>query len=497
MKPSLGLLLSTTLLTGVAARAAERPNVIFLFADDQRADTIGAHGNPHIDTPNLDKLAHSGVSFRQNYCPGSFGGAVCIASRLMLMTGRYWMNTKGWNSIKTFPQVMGENGYTTFAVGKWHNRLPLLKRSFQSGKSIHMGGMADHTKTSLEDLTHKGTLVNPRVGKEFSSTGFANTAIDFLKTHKKDKPFFLYVAFTAPHDPRNPPMTYRKRYYDKRPPLPKNFMPLHPFNNGYILGKKRDESLAGWPREKAVVSDQLCEYYGLITQLDEQVGRIVKQLKESDFADNTIIIYTADHGLGIGSHGLMGKQNIYEHSLGCPLIISGPGIPKNKEIKAMTMLTDLFPTICNLTKTPLPKKKVDGKDLASLWEGRVKRLHDSTFFPFQNSMRAVNDGRWKLHVYPKINHTLLFDLENDPDELNNLAEKNPEKVKALLKQMKKWQVRLKDKALLTCENPIPKEIDLTKNKRTMDVWQPKWIRDKYFDGRAKADHGPKGHKTKK
>ena len=182
-----------------------------------------------------------------------------------------------------------------------------------------------------------------------------------ISVTEKENPFFLYVSFMAPHDPRNPPQKYREIYYKKRPPLPKNFLPQHPFQNAPPTTSGRDEGLAPWPRSKEMISDQLCEYYGLVTHLDKQVGRILKALEQSEHADNTIVIYTADHGLAMGSHGLLGKQNVYEQSMQCPLILKGPGIPKGKSSEAFTYVHDLYATLCNLAGVT-PENKIDSKE---------------------------------------------------------------------------------------------------------------------------------------
>ncbi len=472
---------------------AERPNIVFLFADDQRPDTIAAHGNEHIQTPHLDRLAANGLSFTSNYCAGSYSGAVCVASRSMLMTGRHWHridDTKDWEGLPTLPEQLGKAGYQTFAVGKWHNGLKTLARSFQAGRNLYMGGMADHTKTSVQDLLPNGELTEKKVGKRFSSTLFADAAIDFIESHSSDSPYFLYVSFTAPHDPRNPPPTYRKLYYDNRPPLPKNFLPDHPFDTGHLTGGKRDESLASHPRKRSDVSDQLCEYYGLITQLDSQVGRILDAIETSGQSEDTIIIYTADHGLAMGSHGLLGKQNLYEHSMGAPLIVSGPGVPKNRMTSAFTYILDLHKTILELSDTPITED-IDGVDLSPLFGNPNARTRDSVFLAFQDKMRAIRDMQYKLHVYPEINHKVLFDLENDPNEMYNLAD-NPlysDKVDELTELMKSWQRKVGDPSPLSVANPGPKEIDFRTVERTLDRWQPEWIREKYFDGRSDPDHG--------
>ncbi|PQJ27243.1 choline-sulfatase [Rubritalea profundi] len=474
---------------------SKKTNIILLFADDQRADTIGAHGNPHIQTPNLDKLSDSGFSFRKNYCAGSFSGAVCVASRAMLMTGRHWQQIpgrnkgSGWSALPVLPRYLRDKAdYKTFIVGKWHNGQETLRSAFSSGSSVYMGGMVDHADFYVQDYA-QGKLGDKRKAKEFSSAEFASAAINYIQKAETNKPFFLYVAFTAPHDPRNPPEKYRQIYYKNRPPLPKNFLPEHPFSNMPMRGMGRDECLAPWPRTKAVISDQLCEYYGLVTHLDEQVGRIVKSVEESPHAENTIIIYTADHGLAMGSHGLLGKQNVYEQSMSSPLIINGTGIAKGKS-NAFTYVHDLYATICDFANIPTPDG-VTSKNLLPLIRGEKETLRDSLFLPFQNNQRAVNDGRWKLHIYPQINHQLLFDLESNPDETNNLLASHPEKVKELTNLMGKWRRKVGDKDPLSVTKPQPLKVDYSKVKRVLDVWQPKWIRDKYFDGREKANHGPK------
>lgn len=460
---------------------SQRPNFVFLFADDQRSDTIGAHGNKEIQSPHLDKLVDAGFSFKNNYCAGSYSGAVCVASRAMLMTGRYWnhipnVQKNGWASLDLLPAYLKEKAaYETFIVGKWHNGLNTLKSAFSDGASVYMGGMANHADFLVQDYKD-GQLAKKKPAKDFSSTEFANSAIKYIEEASSDKPFFLYVAFMAPHDPRNPPEKYRQLYYKNRPSLPKNYKPLHPFKNVKFTTQGRDEGLAPWPRTKAVINDQLCEYYGLITHLDEQVGRIVDAVKSSIHAENTIIIYTADHGLAMGSHGLLGKQNVYEHSMKSPLIISGSGIPHG-ETYSFNYIHDLYATVCDYAGVELPAL-LDSKSLRPLIEGETKQIHQALFLPFQESQLAINDGRWKLHVYPQIDHYLLFDLENDPHELRTLKDQN--KKIELLDLMKAWQVKTGSQAPLMVTNPDPKEVDYSKLEQRLDKWQPKWIQDKYF-----------------
>ena len=294
----------------------------------------------------------------------------------------------------------------------------------------------------------------------------------------------------APHDPRNPPKKYREIYYKNRPPLPKNFLPQHPFQNAPPTTSGRDEGLAPWPRTKKMISDQLCEYYGLVTQLDQQVGRILSALQKSGQADNTIVVYTADHGLGMGSHGLLGKQNVYEQSMQCPLILKGPGIPKGKTSEAFTYVHDLYATLCNLAKV-VPENKIDSKDLTEIIRGNSKEVRNSLFLPFQDNQRSINDGKWKLHIYPQINHQLLFDLEKDPHEMKDLSEdpNHSEELEKMKGLMSAWRKLLQDPYPIRSKNPIPSKPAYDNEKRVLDRWQPKWIRNKYFGGRSDTSQG--------
>lgn len=461
---------------------AGRPNILILFSDDQRHDTIAAYGNPLIRTPHIDSLVRRGFSFRGNYIFGGNNGAVCVPSRAMLMSGKTWfrMDAPTLNGVRLLPEMLGENGYATFATGKWHNGQPSWLRAFQQGRSVMFGGMSDHTKVPVRDLGPDGKLTEVRTGEKFSSELFADAAIDFIENQDGRKPFFAYVAFTAPHDPRQPPESYREMYYRNLPPLPANFLPQLPFDNG-MMRNLRDENLAAWPRTESVIRDQLAEYYGMITHMDEQIGRIFAALEKSGKAENTIVIFAADNGLALGSHGLLGKQSVYEHSMRTPLIIAGPGIPNGKSTRAFTYLLDVFPTLCDVLGIARPEG-LEGESLRPLWEGKRSSIRDSVFLPFLQIQRAVRDERWKLIAYPKIGHLQLFDLRNDPNEIRNLIDRpeNGVHVRRLQKLMKQWQERVGDTLELPTQNHQPPAIDLTGQDRKPDQWQPDWIIKKYF-----------------
>ena len=456
------LALLATLSLTLPARAAERPNILFLFSDDQRADTIAALGNPHIQTPHLDRLVREGTAFTRAYCMGAMQGAVCVPSRAMLMSGRTLFRIQeNLAGLATWPEQFGAAGYATFISGKWHNGAPSVQRSFQTGKAIFLGGMTqqDVAQAAVQDLSADHQLGAKRPAGKIPSELFADSAIEFLQQQKGERPFVCYVAFNLPHDPKVAPKEYHDRAAASPPPLPKNFLPQHPFNNGELL--VRDEKLEQWPRTPEAVRRHLADYYATISFLDAQVGRILAALKESGQYEQTLIVFSSDHGLAIGSHGLFGKQNLYEHSMRAPLLFAGPGVPKAKQSDAFCYLLDIGPTLYELAGVKLPES-VEGRSLAPILAGRQAKVRDSLFTAYRHLMRAVRDDQWKLIRYPPINKSQLFDLKADPDELKDLSEdtQHAGELKRLTALLEKWQSDLGDQQPLSTNHPAPLQIEL-------------------------------------
>jgi arylsulfatase A-like enzyme len=458
-----GLIAAAGMLAGGLSRASEaptatkRPNVLILFADDQRADTIAALGNSQIRTPNLDRLVSQGTSFTRAYCMGSLQGAVCVPSRAMLLTGRTLFHVK--DDLKgqpTWPEAFANAGYTTFFTGKWHNQEASALHVFQQGKAVFLGGMGDPYQLPIQDISLDHKFVNERLSGDHSVKVFADAAADFIRAQSGKGPFLCYVPFNLPHDPRVAPQRYHDRYNAERPPLPANFLPQHPFNNGDLIG--RDEELAPWPRTPEIVRQHLADYYAAIEFLDAQIGRIVEAIQASNQYDNTLIVFTADHGLAIGSHGLFGKQNLYDHSMHAPLIIAGPDIPRGRRVDAMCYLLDIFPTLGDLAGIPAPSGS-EGQSLVPILTGQRQSGRDSIFTAYIDVQRAVRDDRWKLIIYPKINKTQLFDLKNDPAELHDLSNgaDRAADVKRLTGLLRQWQERLDDAQPLSSAKPLPAE----------------------------------------
>ncbi len=402
-----------------AADAGPLPNVLFLLADDFRPDAMGCAGNPDVQTPNLDRLAGEGCFYRNAYIMGAMQGAVCIPSRAAIMSGRTLFRVpESLKDTTTWPMILRKAGYKTFATGKWHNGATSCAASFPDARSIFLGGMTDQFKVELQDVGPEGKMVNKRTGVGHSSEIFADEAIRFLREQTPGNPFALYVAFTSPHDPRESPPEFRNRYRPERLALPPNFAPVHPFDNGDMA--LRDEKLAPWPRQPKEIRRQLADYYGIITHLDFQIGRILAALRTQGQHTNTLVVFAGDNGLALGSHGLMGKQNLYEHSMRVPLILRGPGVPRAQPQSAFVYLLDLCPTLIELSGQTIPAS-IEGQSLVPLWTGRTNSIRGTIFTAYRDCQRALRDDRWKLIRYPLVDRTQLFDLQVDPFETNNLA----------------------------------------------------------------------------
>jgi len=427
------VLLGILLLRSSAHSAAgeKPPNILFLFADDQRADTIGALGNATIKTPRLDALVRSGVSFRRAYMQGANNAATCIPSRAMLLSGQSLSKIdEKLLRDKTWPEAFREAGYTTFTSGKWHNGEASIPKCFQYARSMFTGGMSDPTNAPLRHL-EGGKMTKPVKSSKHACEVFADEAIQFLKSHQ-DGPFLCYLPFDAPHDPHIVPEDFPLRYDPATIPLPANYLPQHPFDNGEL--NIRDEVLLPKPRTPEAIKEMLAEYYRYVSYLDFQIGRVLDALASSPFAENTIIVFSADSGVARGSHGLIGKQNLYEHSLRVPLVLSGPRIPKNMSTDAMCYLFDVFPTLGALCGVSAPKES-EGIDLSEVLRDPSKPGRQHLQFAYKDVQQAACDARWKLIHYPKQSQTQLFNLAADPAEITNLANKpeNEELIARLLK----------------------------------------------------------------
>lgn len=439
------LLFTACLIAGAVfcrARAQEQRNVLFILVDDMQSDAIGYLGNHHIHTPNIDRLMRSGVTFTNAYTNGALCGALSMPSRAMIMTGRgmFQVQSDGMKIPEchtTLPQHLRANGYRTFATGKWHSDKASFNRSFAEGENIFFGGMHPYESNGhvSPHLTHYDST--GRYGKElkfvgdrFSSLMFADAAVDFLLSTKDgSQPFLAYVAFTSPHDPRNQhPIGYGRTYEAQDVALPKNFLPEHPFDNGEL--KVRDEIVLPAPRYAEDMKREIALYYNMVNEVDCQIGRVIDALKRSGNYDNTIIVFASDNGLAMGQNGLIGKQSLYEHSVGVPLAIIDPAnrSHRGEKSQALCYLYDLFPTLCDMLHLAVPES-VTGKSFASCLKRPDKPHRQQIMLGYGNQQRALVRDGYKYIIYnvEGVMHEQLFDLSADPGEMNNLSEQMPQK----------------------------------------------------------------------
>jgi arylsulfatase A-like enzyme len=436
MKRFLGL--SFTLFSLMALDARSKPNVLLIVTDDQRSDTIASLGNEIIDTPNLDRLVKWGTTFEQATC----ANPLCVPSRAEILTGcssfRNGVLGMGGERIDPkltlLPTAMASCGYHAWYSGKWMNDGKPLTRGYHETQGLFGSGGGTWKKgeiilgrkgrpvTGYRNWTFKDAKGKPELDKGIGLTPLtdkyvADGALKFLK-RKTDKPFFLHVNFTGPHDPLIYPPGYEDKYKPADLKLPPNFLPRHPFDHGNFEG--RDEQLLPWPRTKEDVLDELSVYYAVIDHIDKQVGRIIGQLRADGRLKNTYVIFTSDHGLALGSHGLMGKQNMYEHTIRVPLVIVGPKVPAGKRSDALCYLRDLYPTICDLAGIAIPES-VEGKSLKPVIIGKQDAIYSEIYGYFRDKQRMVRNARYKLIHYPHLDRHQLFDLQKDPHERNDLS----------------------------------------------------------------------------
>ncbi len=423
-----------------AATGHERPNFLFLLSDDQSHRALSLLGELEVKTPNLDRLAQRGMLFTHCFNQGGWSGAVCIPSRTMLLTGRHVWECRGTNGqnlaegAALWGETLGQAGYDTFMVGKWHLPEAALKRSFKTIgpltggflASTGEGGEAYRRPTSgnvwtPDDPKWKGHWLDADGKTIHSSVRIADAAIDYLKTRDatRGNSFFMYVAFNAPHDPRQAPREFVDLYPPANLKVPPNFLAKHPFpiEAGF---DGRDEILAPYPRTREIIQTHLQEYYAMITHLDAEIGRILHALEVGGHVSNTVIVFTSDQGLAVGQHGLLGKQNLYDHSLRMPFIMAGPGIPKGKRNSGLFNMQSVFATTSEMAGVPVPGS-VQFPSIVPLITGQKKKLHDALYGVFLDRQRAVRTEEWKLIRTPKAGQVQLFNVKRDPWETRNLA----------------------------------------------------------------------------
>lgn len=436
----LTLLLAVVLVSsgGKQQKTLDKPNIIVIFTDDQRYNTIHALGNSQVITPNLDGLVQGGTVFTHAYNMGAWNGAVCVASRAMLLTGMsVWdvkKQEKDYSSLIAkqgfWPQQLKSAGYETYMTGKWHVATDASKL-FDHARHIRPGMPNQTPEGYNRPLSPADTLWQPwkeeyegfwKGGKHWSEV-LADDAIGYLDgASKKRSPFFMYLAFNAPHDPRQAPRRWVDRYPVNEIIIPESFIPEYPYKDEMGCGKGlRDEQLAPFPRTRYAVQKNIQEYYASISHMDEQVGRILEALKKSGKAENTYIFFTSDHGLSVGHHGLIGKQSMFDHSIRPPLIVTGPTIPKGQSRKQNVYLQDVMATTYELAGVKKPPHVFFNSLLPFITDEKKTSAYLDIYGCYIDRQRMIRTDRYKLIVYPETSRVLLFDLKNDPQEMHDIA----------------------------------------------------------------------------
>jgi arylsulfatase A-like enzyme len=447
----------------VSAVADKRPNILFILVDDQSPFDLKLY-NPKstLDTPNLDKLAAQGVVFDGAYHMGSSSGAVCTPSRHMIMSGRtvWHLPVSPWAARtsppqleqQTIPAVFNRAGYATMRTCKMGNSYEAANKLFTVRRDASKRGGTD----------------------ESGSAWHAEQVLNYLRdrgANQDTKPFLIYYGFSHPHDTRDGKPELLAKYgatnhtdetnppslHSLQPPLPANYLPKHPFDNTDM--NVRDEvSVSGvWKnRDEASIRNEIGRQYACSDNIDLQIGRVLNRLEEMGELDNTYIIYTADHGIAIGHHGLMGKQNLYQHCWRVPFIVKGPGIPAGRRVEGNIYLLDLLATLCDLASIQPPQTN-EGTSFKPVLTGEKTAMRQVLYGAYAGGakpgMRCVKQGDWKLIQYEsadgKVKHTQLFNLAENPNELlpehgspnladdPNHAEKLAEMKKLLLSEMRR------------------------------------------------------------
>ena len=411
--------------------AADRPNFLFILVDDQSPLDLRMYNSKStLETPNLDRLASAGMIFDGAYHMGASMGAVCTPSRHMIMCGRtvWHLPVSPWGARtsppkleeQTIPAVFNRAGYATMRTCKMGNSYEAANRLFAVRR--------DASKRGGDD--------------ESGSAWHAKQVLDYLDERaaaKDARPFFIDFGFSHPHDTRDGKPELLAKYgatnhtdessppssHSLQPPLPQSYFERHPFDNTDM--KVRDEvAVSGvWQRrDESSIRNETGRQYACSENIDIQIGRVLEKLAQMGELERTWIIYTADHGIAIGRHGLMGKQNLYQHCWRVPFIVRGPGIKPGRRVEGNIYLLDLLATFCDLAGITAPATN-EGLSFRPVLYGERNTMRDVLYGAYAGGakpgMRCVKQGDWKLIQYEstdgRAKHLQLFNLAQNPDEL--------------------------------------------------------------------------------
>jgi choline-sulfatase len=434
------------LATSAGAEEPRRPNVLWIVGDDFAPYVCGAYGNQVVKTPNIDRLAAEGMRFDRAYC----NSPVCTASRQSFLTGRY-PRTLGVTQLSTslpagettLAELLKQAGYDTAAIGKMHFNSD-LKHGFDL--RIDLADHRQHLQKVGRQPLPEGVAVLPTwrpfrdparvwlngmvhpfgaVDADMAGTYFAGEAARYLQ-EKRDRPFFLMVSFYEPHSPFHFPVEYRGRHKPESFAIPRP----GPEDDAQVPAVFRD--LTDGEKQGIIAS-----YYTSVEFLDKNVGLVLAALKQAGKERETLVVLIGDHGYMLGQHGRFEKHCCFEPAVRAPLVMRYPGkIKPEQSTRALAEFIDIVPTVLTFCGEKVPPA-VQGKSLSPLLEGQTDSHRERVFVEYaENEEAMVRTPRWKL-IYgtgkrerqdgyttgkPLPGRTVrLYDLENDPDEMKNLA----------------------------------------------------------------------------
>ncbi|MDP6904949.1 MAG: sulfatase [Verrucomicrobiota bacterium] len=421
-------------------------NIIFILTDDHRFDAMGFMGHPFLETPHMDALAKGGSHFTNAFVTTS----LCSPSRASILTGLYAHNhgvVDNYNPLPKglvfFPQYLQANGYQTAFIGKWHmgGNIDHVQRGFDHWVSFKGQGTywADGRGTArkVPQNSYDGFNVN---GKRVPQKGYitdelTSYSLDWLKTRKDERPFFLMISHKAVHADFVAADRHLGRYKDKRMPLPKTFANTKKnYLDKPMWLKNQRNSRHGVDFAYNLPDFDLNNYYlrycETLLAVDDHVGALMNQLKKTGQLERTLVVYMGDNGFQFGEHGLIDKRTAYEHSMRVPLLMHCPErVPADSTVKKVVANIDLGPTLIEAAGFRVPKGTFDG---ASFWPiacGKELAWRDYVLYeyfwernyPHTPTIHAVRGARYKYIRYHGIwDMNELYDLQDDPDESKNL-----------------------------------------------------------------------------
>ena len=456
--------LAASRLGAQAQRGGSRPkNVLFLLSDQHRPQSLGLQGDPHAHTPNLDAFARTGMRFDQTYC----SNPVCAPSRASILTGLYTHNHQAWNNATPWPfefRTMAHHfsraGYMSALIGKMHfvdaqthgfdYRLdfndwfqylgPKTKLYADELSRANSGSglpqiddlwrdFGDPWKGVREIDDRKGAVHIGRASKIPEQDHFesfvARESVRFLKRFGKQTPFFLISSYLKPHDPFMPPQRFADMFHAGDMRLPETYgkVDLDRVPNEI---RRRILNEPGNPeiKDSALARQRIAMYYGNLAHVDDCLGRVLDTLRELDLEKDTIVIYSSDHGEMLGEHGLWHKFVFYEPSAGVPLFIRVPGLTQEGAVsRAPVSLVSLLPTLLDLCDLPIPSG-LDEQPLTPFLHEPQREAKQPVYSEFalttKNAKYMIRRGEWKYSFYVN-DMPELYNLRNDPSEMNNLA----------------------------------------------------------------------------